>query len=72
MRLGRRIPAVDRQPELQNFECRACSVVVTEAMDQTQAPAPARSLSWTISRPSLPNVSPKSSAVQQQRRSPSR
>jgi hypothetical protein len=31
MRLGRRIPAFHSQPELQNFECRGCSVVVTEA-----------------------------------------
>ena len=37
MRVGRRIPACDRQPELQNFECRPCSVVVTEAVRPMRA-----------------------------------
>ena len=38
MRLGRNIPAFDRQPELQNYECRACNVIVTEAVRQTGNP----------------------------------
>lgn len=32
MRVGRRIPALNNQPELQNFECRRCDVIVTEAV----------------------------------------
>jgi hypothetical protein len=31
MNLGRRIPALNNQPELQNFECRPCGIVFTEA-----------------------------------------
>jgi hypothetical protein len=39
MRLGRRIPAFNSQPELQNFECRRCSIVVTEAAPEVRAKA---------------------------------
>jgi len=31
LRLGRRIPPFLTQPELQNFDCRPCGIVVTEA-----------------------------------------
>jgi hypothetical protein len=41
MRLGRRVPPCDRQPELQNFECRRCNVVVTEAVRPARSDAPA-------------------------------
>ena len=34
MRLGRRIPALNDQPELQNFECRPCGLIFTEAAVQ--------------------------------------
>ena len=34
MRLGRRVPAFNNQPELQNFECRPCGIIFTEAAAQ--------------------------------------
>jgi hypothetical protein len=33
MRLARSIPKLGRLPDLQTFECRACGVVVTEAVE---------------------------------------
>ena len=32
MRLGRRIPPLNSQRELQNYDCRRCDVIVTEAV----------------------------------------
>ncbi len=40
MRLGRRVPAYLNQPELQNFECRPCGIIVTQAAPA--APAASR------------------------------
>lgn len=31
MDFGRRVPAFNAQPELQNFECRPCGVIFTQA-----------------------------------------
>lgn len=32
MRPGRVIPAFERQPELQNYDCRVCDITVTQSV----------------------------------------
>jgi hypothetical protein len=36
MSLGRVVPAFNRQPDLQNYECRVCQITVTQSVRHDQ------------------------------------